>query len=80
MQEPVTDQQRATKSDGHFNIDFVQQVVTYLSMLVVMGIDKCTPRCLIICSNLFERYFDETYPYYLSLQCCGEEDVKRVQG
>ena len=42
IQEPETDQQQDAKSDGHFNIDFVQQIVTYLSMLVVMVIDKCT--------------------------------------
>ena len=62
IQEPETERQRDTKSDGHFNIDFVQQSVTYLSMLVVMSIDKCTSRCLIICPALFERYFDETFP------------------
>ena len=64
IQEPETDQQQDTKSDGHFNIDFVQQIVTYLSMLVVMGINKCTSRCRIIkfCPKLFERYFDITFP------------------
>ena len=48
IQESETDGQRDTKSDGHFNIDFVRQVETYLSMLVVMGIDKCTSGCRII--------------------------------
>ena len=39
IREPATERQRDTKSDGHFNIDFVRQIVTDLSMLVVMGID-----------------------------------------
>ena len=62
IRDPVTDRQRATTTDGHFDIEFVARVVSYLSMLVVMGIDKCTSRCLIICPRLFERYFDETFP------------------
>ena len=61
MFDPDTPQQ-AHKSDGHFSIDFVNRIVTYLSMMVVMGIDKCTSRCLIMCPQLFKRYFDETFP------------------
>ena len=48
IRDPDTDRQRATTTDGHFNIDFVARIVSYLSMLVVMGIDKCDSRCLII--------------------------------
>lgn len=50
MFDPDTPQ-RAPQSDGHFSIDFVIKIVTYLSMLVVMGIDKCTSRCLIMSPN-----------------------------
>ena len=39
----------------------VQQLATFLQGLAVMGIDKCTSRCLILCPHLFERYFDETF-------------------
>ena len=41
MHDPDTPQ-LAPKSDGHFSIDFVNRIVAYLSMLVVMGIDKCS--------------------------------------
>ena len=41
MHDPDTPQP-APKSDGHFRIDFVSKIVIYLSVLVVMGIDKCT--------------------------------------
>ena len=61
MHDPDTPQQ-APKSDGHFSIGFVNSIVAYLSMLVVMGIGKRTSRCLIICPHLFERYFDEAFP------------------
>ena len=40
----------------------VHKLATYLKDLAVMGIDKCTSRCLILCPHLFERYFDETFP------------------
>ena len=33
----------------------------YLKRLAMMGIDKCTSRCLILCPHLFENYFDETF-------------------
>ena len=36
MFDPDTPQ-RAPQSDGHFSMDFVNKIVTYLSMLVVMG-------------------------------------------
>ena len=48
IRDPETDRQRATMTDGHFNIDFVTRIVYYRSMLVVMGIAKCDSRCLII--------------------------------
>ena len=47
MHNPDTPWQ-APKSDEHFSIDFVNRIVAYLSMLVVMGIDNCTSRCLIM--------------------------------
>ena len=61
MFDPDTPQ-RAPQSDGHFGIGFVNKIVTYLSMLVVMGIDKCTSRCLIMRPQHFERYLDEIFP------------------
>ena len=44
-----------------FDYHIVQRLATFLQDLVVMGIDKCTSRCLILCPHLFERYFDETF-------------------
>ena len=95
IQEPKTDRQRDTKSDhsdGHFNIDVVQQIVTYNvmyhSMLVVMGIGKYISRCLIICPNLSKRYFDDTFPVLIdpvhftptTSTFSAVDDEKRVQG
>ena len=45
-----------------FDYHIVQRLATFLKDLAVMGIDKCTSRCLILCPHLFERYFDETFP------------------
>ena len=63
LHDPDTPQ-RATTADEHFNIDFVSKRVAYLSMLVMMGIGRCTSRCLAIrfCPNLFESVLVETFP------------------
>ena len=46
----------------------VHQLADYLKRLAVMGIDKCTSWCLILCPHLFERYFDETFPVLTDLR------------
>ena len=48
--------------DSSFDSYTVHKLADYLKSLAVMGIDKCTSRCLILCPHLFERYFDETFP------------------
>jgi len=40
----------------------VQQCKRFLRKLVVMGIDKCPGRLLIVCPALFQRFYDATFP------------------
>ena len=40
-------------------LKIVERVVSYLSMLVVTGVNKCGSQCLIVFPKLFERYFHE---------------------
>ena len=52
-----------TKGFGsNFDSYTVHKLATFLQDLAVMGVDKCTSQCLILCPHLFERYFDETFP------------------
>ena len=48
--------------DSSFDSCTIQLLADYLKILAMMGIDKCTSRCLNLCPHLFERYFVDTFP------------------
>ena len=52
------------KSFASYNFHLVAH---YVKSLAVMGIDKFTSWCLILCPHLFEKYFDETFPVLTDL-------------
>ena len=45
-----------------FNSYTVHKLATYLKDLAVMGIDKCTSQCPVLCPHLFEGCFDAAFP------------------
>ena len=54
--------------DSSFDSYTAHLLADYLKRLTVMGIDKCTSQCIILCPHLFERYFDGTLPVLTDLQ------------
>ena len=54
--------------DSNFDSYTVHLLADYLKSLAVMGIGKCTSRCLILCPHLFEKHFDETFPVLTDLR------------
>ena len=47
---------------GHLDWGYVRLCIEFLSSLVIMGIDKCQGRKLLLCPVLFERYYNKTFP------------------